>query len=150
MKVARQAKILELIEQNAVETQEDLARLLRESGYSVTQATISRDIRELKLTKISSDGGRQRYAALAATDAEISERIIRVFRDAVVKLDYSQNIIVIKTLNGMGMAVGVAIDSMETNDILGSIAGDDTVLLICETAEDGKTVADKLSAIVKG
>ena len=148
MKVARQAKILELIVQDAVEPQQDLARLLRESGYSVTQATISRDIRELKLTKISSDGGRQRYAALAATDAETSERIIRVFRDAVVKLDYSQNIIVIKTLNGMGMAVGVAIDSMETNDILGSIAGDDTVFCVARTHSQAVEFMQKLNRII--
>ncbi len=148
MKQARHQRILELIEERPVETQEELAALLRESGYHVTQATISRDIRELKLTKIAYEGGRQKYAALTAGDAELSERIIRVFRDAVVKLDYSQNIVVIRTLNGMGMAVGFAIDSMESSDILGSIAGDDTVFCVARTHSQAAEFMQKLSRII--
>ena len=148
MKQARHQRILELIEERPVETQEELAALLRESGYHVTQATISRDIRELKLRKIAYEGGRQKYAALTAGDAELSERIIRVFRDAVIKLDYSQNIVVIRTLNGMGMAVGFAIDSMESSDILGSIAGDDTVFCVARTHSQAAEFMQKLSRII--
>ena len=109
MKIARQAKILEIIEHNDIETQEDLAQMLKAEGFNVTQATISRDIREMKLTKIATEGGKQKYSVINGSDTELSERLIRVFRDAVVRLDYSQNMIVIKTLNGMGMAVAVAV-----------------------------------------
>ena len=95
MKVSRQAKILEIIEKYEIETQEDLALKLKEEGFNVTQATISRDIREMKLTKIATENGKQKYSVIKGSDAELSERLIRVFRDAVVKLDYSQNMIVI-------------------------------------------------------
>ncbi|MGL4791067.1 MAG: arginine repressor, partial [Anaerotignaceae bacterium] len=130
MKITRQNKILEIIETNDIETQEDLAKRLRESGFNVTQATVSRDIRELRLTKIPTSNSKQKYAPLSNNSVEFSDRIIRVFKDAVVSIDHAQNVIVIKTLEGMGMAVGFAIDNLETCDILGSIAGDDTVFCV--------------------
>ncbi|MGE4213340.1 MAG: arginine repressor [Anaerotignaceae bacterium] len=148
MKIARQAKILEIIENNAVETQEDLAEMLRIEGLNVTQATISRDIRELKLTKLATENGRQKYASISKTDTEVSERLIRVFRDAVLKVDFAQNMIVIKTLNGMGMAVGVAVDNMENSDILGSIAGDDTVFCVARTHNQALDFIQKLTRII--
>lgn len=150
MKVSRQAKILEIIEKNEIETQEELALKLKEEGFNVTQATISRDIREMKLTKIATENGRQKYSVIKGSDAELSERLIRVFRDAVVKLDYSQNMIVIKTLNGMGMAVAVAVDNIQSNDILGSIAGDDTVFCVARSHNQAVEFIQKLSRIVGG
>ena len=148
MKITRQTKILEIIEKNAIDTQEVLALRLRNEGYNVTQATISRDIRELKLTKIATDNGRQRYASISTADLEISDRLIRVFRDAVLKVDFAQNTIVIKTLTGMGMAVAVAIDNMENTDILGSIAGDDTVFCIARTNSQAVEFMQKLTKIM--
>ncbi len=148
MKFSRQAKILEIIESIPVETQEDLARLLQKEGFNVTQATISRDIRELKLTKLSSENGKQRYVSIASADTEFSERLIRVFKDAVIKVDFAQNMIVIKTLNGMGMAVGVAVDNMENSDILGSIAGDDTVFCVARTHGQAVEFMQKLNRII--
>jgi len=148
MKIARQTKILEIIENNAVETQEDLAERLRLEGFNVTQATISRDIRELKLTKLATENGRQKYASISKTDTEVSDRLIRVFRDAVLKVDFAQNIIVVKTLNGMGMAVGVAVDNMENSDILGSIAGDDTVFCVARTHNQALDFIQKLTRII--
>lgn len=148
MKISRQTKILEIIENNAVETQEDLAEKLRLEGYNVTQATISRDIRELKLTKLATENGRQKYASISKTDTEVSDRLIRVFRDAVIKVDFAQNMIVIKTLNGMGMAVGVAVDNMENSDILGSIAGDDTVFCVARTHNQALDFIQKVTRII--
>lgn len=148
MKISRQTKILEIIENNAIETQEDLALHLRNEGYNVTQATVSRDIRELKLTKISIDNGRQKYASISTNDVEISERLIRVFKETVLKVDFAQNIIVIKTLTGMGMAVAVSIDNMENNNILGSIAGDDAVFCVARTNTQAMEFIQKLTKII--
>ena len=150
MKIARQAKILEIIEKYEIETQEDLALKLKEEGFNVTQATISRDIREMKLTKLATKNGRQKYSVIKGNDAELSERLIRVFRDAVVKLDYAQNMIVIKTLNGMGMAVAVAVDNMQNSDIIGTIAGDDTVFCVARSHGQAVDFIQKLSHIIGG
>lgn len=149
MKIARHTKILEIIEKNAIETQDDLAQKLRESGFDVTQATVSRDIREMKLTKISTENGKQRYSAIANTDTEVSERLIRVFREAVLKMDYAQNMIVIKTLEGMGMAVGVALDNMQNSEILGTIAGDDTVFCMVRTHQQAVSLIEKLYRTIR-
>lgn len=149
MKIARHSKILEIIENYDIETQEELAEKLADAGFEVTQATVSRDIRELKLTKITTDRGRQKYMSINGTDSEISERLIRVFREAVIKMDYAQNIIVVKTLEGMGMAVGVALDNMKNSQILGTIAGDDTVFCIARSSEQAAIIIDKLYKIIR-
>ena len=148
MKIARQTKILEIIENNAIETQEELAVRLKEEGFDVTQATISRDIREMKLTKISMENGKQKYTAIKNAEVGISDRLKRVFRDAVIKVDYAQNMIVIKTHNGMGMAVAVAVDNMQNTDILGSIAGDDTVFCVARTHNQAVEFIQKLNKIM--
>lgn len=148
MKIARHTKILEIIENNAIETQEELASRLKEEGFDVTQATISRDIREMKLTKISMENGKQKYTAIKSAEAGISDRLIRVFRDAVIRMDYAQNMIVIKTHNGMGMAVAVAVDNMQNSDILGSIAGDDTVFCVARTHNQAMEFIQKLNKIM--
>lgn len=148
MKVARHTKILELIDNYDIETQEELAKRLQETGFTVTQATVSRDIREMRLTKIATTKGKQKYSAISGTDSEIAERLIRVFKEAVIKMDYAQNMIVIKTLEGMGMAVGVALDSMQENEILGTIAGDDTVFCAVKTQQHAAAIVEKLYRII--
>lgn len=148
MKIARHAKILELIENYDIETQEELAQKLCDEGYIVTQATVSRDIREMKLTKIATEKGRQKYAVISRNDTEITERLTRVFREAVVKMDYAQNMIVVKTLEGMGMAVAVALDNMQNSEILGTIAGDDTVFCVVRTHNQAAAIIEKLYRII--
>ena len=129
MKNKRQSKILEIISTKEVGTQEELAALLLEAGMRVTQATISRDIREMKITKMPIDRGRQRYVAISRENRseESRERFIRIIKDAVVSLDAAQNIIVIRTSAGMAMAVAAALDGLSMPSIVGSLAGDDTV-----------------------
>ncbi len=136
MKEKRHAKILEVIRRQDVGTQEELCRLLNKEGFPTTQATVSRDIKELKLTKISVQGGEKKYILLSDMGEEMNEKYNRVFRDGVVSIDVAQNILVIKTVSGMAMAVAVAIDTMNCHEIVGSIAGDDTIMCAVRTAEE--------------
>lgn len=149
LKIARHAKILELIENKDIETQDELAQLLRDCGFNVTQATVSRDIREMKLTKISTKNGKQKYSIINSGNLKASERLTRVFKEAVINIDYAQNIIVIKTLEGMGMAVGVALDNMQNNEILGTIAGDDTVFCVIRSNNQAISIMEKLYKIIR-
>ena len=148
MKVNRHAKIIELINKYQVETQEELADYLNEAGFKVTQATVSRDIRDLKLTKIPADNGKQRYAVYQTSENGMGEKYIRILRDGYVSMDMAQNILVIKTVAGMAMAVCAALDAMKWNEIVGSIAGDDTIMCAVRSIEDTITVMDKISKIV--
>ena len=148
MKVSRHAKILELIEKYDIETQDELAMRLREEGFDVTQATVSRDIREMRLTKISVEKGKQKYAVMANNDNEISDRLTRVFKEAVIKMDYAGHMVVIKTLEGMGMAVGVALDNMQNSEILGTIAGDDTVFCVIRGNHQAAELIERLYRII--
>lgn len=148
MKIARHAKILELIETYDIETQDELAKKLCDEGFSVTQATVSRDIREMKLTKIATERGKQKYSVITGNDTEVTERLTRVFREAVVKMDYAQNMIVVKTLEGMGMAVAVALDNMQNPEIMGTIAGDDTVFCVVRTHNQAVSIIEKLYRII--
>lgn len=127
MKEQRQSKILSLIQQYEIETQEELAESLEQAGFKVTQATVSRDIRELKLTKVTSKNNGQKYVALANYENQVSEKVIRVFKAGFVSMDIAQNILVIKTLVGMGNAVASAIDAFNYEEIVGTLAGDDTI-----------------------
>ena len=136
MKEKRHAKILELISRQEVGTQEEMCDLLNKSGFQVTQATVSRDIRELKLSKVAVSGGRQKYVLLSQMKEAMDEKYTRVFRDGVVSIDMAQNILVIKTVSGMAMAVAVAIDSMNYHEIVGSIAGDDTIMCAVRSVDD--------------
>ena len=113
MKVSRHAKIIELIAQHDIETQEELAEYLNREGFKVTQATVSRDIRDLRLTKVAVDGSRQKYVVLAPEKDEMNEKYIRVLRDGYISMDMAQNILVIKTVSGMAMAVAAAVDAMK-------------------------------------
>ena len=148
MKISRQAKIIELINKFDIDTQEDLADKLMHDGYNVTQATVSRDIRELKLTKVAMDDGSQKYIVLQKTEQGLSDRYSRVFREGFVSMDRAQNILIIKTISGMAMAVAAALDALEISSIVGCIAGDDTVMCAIRTNEETIKVMEKLSKII--
>ena len=149
MKIARQSKIVELINEYDIETQEELAARLNAAGFKVTQATVSRDIRELKLTKVAMSNGRQKYAALTEANEDLSEKYTRVFRDAFVSMDMAQNILVIKTVSGMAMAVAAAIDAMHLHEIVGCIAGDDTIMCAVRSVDDTIAVMSRLRKLVE-
>ena len=149
MKTKRQTKMLELIKKHDIETQEELSDFLQKEGYQVTQATVSRDIRELKLTKVAMSNGRQKYAALTEVNEDLSEKYTRVFRDAFVSMDMAQNILVIKTVSGMAMAVAAAIDAMHLHEIVGCIAGDDTIMCAVRSVDDTIAVMGCLRKLVE-
>lgn len=148
MKIERQTKILQLINEQVVETQEELATFLTNEGFEVTQATISRDIRDLKLTKVSLNDGRQKYVVLQSKSANLNEKYIRVLRDGYVGMDRAMNMIVVKTLTGMAMAVAAAIDALDFDDVVGCIAGDDTIFCAVRTEKDTISIMEKLNKIV--
>ncbi len=136
MKIARHAQIIKLINQYDIETQEELAKKLEESGFAVTQATISRDIRQLKLTKVPKENGGSRYA--------------RVLKDAYISVDLAKNILVIKTVSGMAMAAAAAFDEMNWNEIVGCIGGDDTILCVARDDDAALVAAERLKKMVDG
>lgn len=136
MKFQRQAKILDLIEHDEIETQEELSIKLRELGFDTTQATISRDIKELRLVKMLSASGKYKYAASAReSETSFATRLRNIFRECVTSVDHAQNLVVIKTLPALGHAAASAIDSMHAPQIVGTIGGDDTVLIIMRDIE---------------
>ena len=149
MKGNRHQKIIELVDNCEIETQEELADRLREEGFQVTQATVSRDIRALKLSKVSCGNGRQKYVAMKQDDTHLSAKYIRVLKDGFVSMDKAQNILVIKTVSGMAMAVAAAVDAMEMEEIVGSIAGDDTIMAAVRTTEETNVVMEKISDMLK-
>ena len=126
---ARQGKILELIEEKDIETQEELVKELQNSGFEVTQATVSRDIKELGLIKISADGKRQKYTK-ERTDNTVMSKFTDMFRHSVVTIDYALNIVVIKTLSGSANVAGTMVDRLKNSSVLGCVAGDDTKTLL--------------------
>ena len=148
MKTKRQAKILELIRRNDIETQEDLSDRLEQEGFQVTQATVSRDIRELKLTKVALSNGRQKYTAIMEQDENLSEKYTRVFKDGFVSMDMAQNILVIKTVSGMAMAVAAALDEIHFHEIVGCIAGDDPIMCAVRSVDDTILLMDKLKKLI--
>jgi len=148
MKKKRHATIIGIIEDFDIETQDELVDKLGEKGLIVTQATISRDIKELKLTKIPSDSGKQKYAIMTDNKNKISERQIRVFKEGVTDVHPAGTIMVIKTLTGMAMAVAASLDAMENNEIIGTIAGDDTIMSVMKDPEDVLTVIERLRRVL--
>ena len=149
MKTTRQSKILELIQKNDIETQEELSAYLEKEGFQVTQATVSRDIRELKLTKIALPNGRQKYAVIADADSNMLEKYSRVLREGFLSVDAAENIVVIKTVSGMAGAVAAAVDAMRLNEIVGSLAGDDTNLWVLRSSEAAIRFMKKIRKIVE-
>lgn len=147
MKNNRHSKIIELINQYEIETQEDLAGKLCEAGFRVTQATVSRDIRQLKLSKVLTPSGKQKYTFSEQSSVELSEKYIRVLKDGFVSMDMAQNILVIKTVSGMAMAVAAAIDALGFHEIVGCIAGDDTVMCAVRSVADTHSVMTKIRAL---
>ena len=148
MKIKRHAKIVELINQYDIDTQEELARQLKEAGFRVTQATVSRDIRELRLTKIAVDGGKQKYVVMNTQSSELDEKYLRILRDGFVSMDMAQNILVIRTVSGMAMAVAAAMDALNWKEIAGCIAGDDTIMCAIRSVDDTLLVMDKIQKIL--
>lgn len=149
MKVARHEKIKELIQQYDIDTQEELASRLNEAGFKVTQATVSRDIRALKMMKVTGKDGKTRYVILQELPTELGEKYTRVLHDALLTIDQGQNILVIRTVPGMAMGVAAALDALNWDEILGSIAGDDTVMCVARTLEEASSVAERLKSILQ-
>lgn len=148
MKVGRQSKIVELITKYEIETQEDLAERLIEAGYQVTQATISRDIRELKLTKVTTEQGRQKYIVLKNQETGLAEKYVRVLKDGFVTMEQAQNLLVVKTVSGMAMAVAAALDALHIEGIVGCIAGDDTIFCAIRSEAEIAKVMENLSRLI--
>ncbi len=149
MKNARHEEILRLIDEYAIETQEELAAHLVENGFQVTQATVSRDIRQLQLRKVQGADGRQYYTTRADGNPVLMRRYQRVLRDTYVSCAISGNIMVIHTVSGMAMGAAAALDSLDWPEILGSIAGDDTVMAVLRSPGDGETVRARLEELCR-
>lgn len=144
MKIARHAQIIKLIQQYDIETQEELARRLNETGFQVTQATVSRDIRQLKLMKITKEDGHSRYVVVQNPDKEYAARYVRVLRDALISMDLAENILVIKTVSGMAMAAAAALDDLNWKEIVGCIAGDNTIMCAIRSKQEALATMSKL------
>ena len=144
MKINRHAKILDLISRDDIETQEELAEKLNAEGFPVTQATVSRDIREMKLTKVTNDRGRQVYKVMQGTETGMNEKYLRILRDGFVAMDMAQNILVVKTVAGMA----TALDAMKWPEIAGCIAGDDTIMCAVRSVDETLIVMDKIKKII--
>ena len=149
MKTKRQRKIIELITNYDIETQEELAAKLVENGFNVTQATISRDIRELNLTKIATKGGKQKYAVQSSSDIVSNSKYMRVLNDGIITMDTAGNILVVKTVSGMAMAVAAALDAMQIKEILGCSAGDDTIMCVVKHAEETDRVKEHIESFIR-
>jgi len=148
VKALRHATIKEIIENNVIETQDDLAEALRKQAITVTQATVSRDIKELMLIKVPAGEGRYRYAfPVESNTAFLQPRMERIFQDSVIGIDHSSNIVVIKTLPGTAQAVAAAIDNTKWADIIGTVAGDDNILVVVKPVEAVPKVISRLLAL---
>ena len=148
MKTERHAQIIRLISQYDIETQEELAEKLNQAGFRVTQATISRDIRELKLTKIAKPDGGSRYAVLQNTNQEMSQKYINVLKASFQSMDHAQNILVIKTVSGMAMAAAAALDDMNFQEIVGCIAGDNTIMCAIRSTDEALLLMEKIRKLL--
>ena len=144
MRYSRQNKIIELITNNEIDTQEKLVTMLRECGYEVTQATISRDIKELQLVKTLSSSGKYKYSVHKSQDLPVSDRFV----ETITSIDSSGNIIVVKTLSGCANAAGEAIDTSNFEHIIGSLAGDNTLLLIADDEKNVPEIVDGFSEML--
>ncbi len=149
MKNERQSRILELVSQYEIETQEDMMERLRAEGYMVTQATVSRDLKELKLTKSLTAGGTYRYSVATGRSQTGNGRLKGAMADSIVHVDYSMNNVVIKTYPGMAQAVAFAVDSMNMHGILGCVAGDDTIILVTKDTQSSAEISEKIRELMK-
>ena len=149
LKSARHAKILELIANKEIETQEELCEELNRLNFVVTQATISRDIRDLHLFKVAGVEKKYRYAYINEGEGEISPKMKSLFRDCVLSVKAAQNLVVIKTLTGNGANAGAVVDKLNHEEIVGSVAGDDTLLVVCADNASAETVVEKILNFIK-
>ena len=148
MKRNRHDKIIEIIASNVVETQEQLAALLKEAGYDVTQATVSRDIRQMKLAKQATEDGKYKYVYTTADSDVMQDKYVSVLRAGYVSMDVAQNLLVIKTVSGMAMALAAAIDALDFPQIVGCIAGDDTIMIAIKTSDEAVEVMEELRSLM--
>ena len=149
MRQKRLSKILKLIKENDIKTQEQLTEYLRNDGFEVTQATVSRDINELGLVKIPSVGGGYKYAFANRARAESSQHL-NIFAKAVTSVDFAMHTVVVKTYSGMAQAVAASLDAIIGHDVLGTVAGDDTILIITENPDDASELCSKLEKLFRG
>ncbi len=151
MKLSRHSKILDLIENYNIDTQEELAKRLAADGYNVTQATVSRDIKDLKLIKVLGDDGVYKYVQSGARENTPSDKnLTSILETSVVSVEAAMNIVVIKTHSGMAQAVGYVIDSLGLEEIIGCVAGDDTMLCVAKTEKNATYLTDKIKLMIKG
>lgn len=148
MKTVRQKKILELIEKNNIGTQEELASMLCSSGFDVTQATVSRDIRELGLSKVPGPNGVPHYILITRTQTDLGDKYIRVLKDGYIGMEMAQNILVVKTVSGMAMAVAAALDALHFSEVVGCIAGDDTIFVAVRTVPETRALMEKIRGMI--
>lgn len=148
MKVTRHAKILEIINSRDIETQEELAEELRKGGMNVTQATVSRDIKELKLIKVLSDSGKYKYATIMHTENFLSNKLVNIFSQTVIGVENVNNFVVIKTISGSAPAAAEAIDSLNFEGIAGTIAGDNTIFVMARDAEKAQVITQKMKKMI--
>ncbi|MEA4849171.1 MAG: arginine repressor [Clostridiaceae bacterium] len=149
MKISRHAKILEIIEKHPTETQEELAEELKKSGYNITQATVSRDIKELKLVKVLDESGIYKYSSLKEQNSMLSERLVKVFAESVLSVDFAGNMVVVETFSGAANAAAEAIDVMDFKEVVGTIAGDNTIFILVRNPENVEAIIDKLKKMMK-
>ena len=147
-KIKRQQKLLDIVKQFEVETQEELIVLLNNSGYNVTQATVSRDINELKLIKVIGKNKKYKYAQATSSKQIDNSKFLDLFKAAVVSIEVAQNLIVVKTLISNGAPVGATVDSLNYKEVVGCVAGDDTLLIVTHTAQEAAVVAAKLRELL--
>ena len=150
MKVKRQAKILEIIQARSIETQDELIRALQESGYNATQATVSRDIKELRLIKILNGDGQYCYSVMKAEGAQVATKFMSIFQDAVVNIDFAGNLVVVKCMSGMAQAACAAMDSLQWESVVGTLAGEDTFVCITRTPESAAELVEELKKLQRG
>ncbi len=144
----RLEQIVALVEQVDIETQEELTQLLKDSGYSVTQATVSRDIKKLGLAKIHDSNGKQKYVLPIGFQVDLSAKYHRVLTDSFIGMELAMNLLVVKTVSGMAMAAAAALDAMDLEQIVGAVAGDDTIMIATKSIEEAEELRNKLSEIV--
>lgn len=149
MRYSRQNKILDIINTHEVETQERLVALLRKSGYKVTQATISRDIKELQLVKTLSSSGKYKYTVGSSVDQPISDRYIKIFKETIQTVASSGNIIVVKTLSGCANAAAEAIDTLNLPHLVGSLAGDNTIFLVVNDPSNVPSLVNRFNEMIR-
>lgn len=149
-KSQRHAAILDLIQKESVRTQEELLDHLKQMGFDTTQATVSRDIRDLKIVKAADGNGGYKYsAALSLNDGDFSSKLNTIFTEAVYRVDFACNMVVIKTFAGMGSAAGAAVDAMNMDGVVGTLAGDDTMFIVARTNDAAEEISKQLSKLLK-